>query len=262
MPSSRLCHIIIVQVPCSAPSASACKERCAARCRCFAYVYSPEGRCYLKARGAANASWVPNAGFVSGRCDDPNPRCDEVEVNVLAHERTFRNEALKNSFHLRRWATPCSYGDYGRENAPGHAPRQLQGGNSDEPFNPHDFVSKCGVRHPTYQVHQPPLDARVDVDLPGRDLPVQCEGALPYVPCPAPSAAKCKERCAARCRCYAYVYSLEGRCYLKGRAVVNDTLVPRAGYVSGRADAEAGSECSGDGMGRGESSFGNDGGGH
>ena len=222
------CEGALPHVPCSAPSAAACRERCASRCRCFAYVYTPESVCYLKARGAANSSgvpWVPAPvkGFVSGRCAAPEPRCDEVAVNVRSHELAFRTEAMRKSFHLRKWATPCSSGDYGGKWGEGRGlDDKLK-----EPFSRTNYVSKCGVPRPG--VDAPCVgkacvrDARTwialqDVNLPGHDIAEQCGGGRPYTPCPAYSAAECRERCAARrCRCFAYVYTPEGSCYLRRR---------------------------------------------
>jgi len=103
--------------PCAAPSAAACRERCEARCRCFAYVYAPEGQCYLKGRSAAEGAWWPKAGFRSGRCDDAEPQCEQADANVRAHELAFQNEAMHESFDLLRWAMPCRYGDFGMPSA-------------------------------------------------------------------------------------------------------------------------------------------------
>ena len=90
--------------PCSAPSATDCMQRCASHCRCFAYVYTLEGQCYLKARGAVQGTWWPHAGFTSGRCDTPEPHCDKVDANVRAHERDFRKVAARKDFRSLRWA--------------------------------------------------------------------------------------------------------------------------------------------------------------
>ena len=98
-------------------------------------MYAPEGRCYLKAKAAVNRSFVPNAGFISGRCAAPEPRCDEVDVNVRSHELSFRSEAVRKGFHLRQWATPCSSGDYG-------------GAVLDVNLLSNHFISKCGVPRP------------------------------------------------------------------------------------------------------------------
>lgn len=63
------------------------------------------------------------------------------------------------------------------------------------------------------------------VDLPGNDLRQQCPGGTPYAPCAAGSAIECRERCAAKGRCHAYVF-LPGMCYLKARAALHDPWLP------------------------------------